>query len=113
MPKVNAKFEFIKMLDSFRDDRYTPTKRSNAQHLIEYEKQLLYQKKKIRESHAIAYGFIRLWYKYELRKYSHWSYLLFAWQTRSCLILVHQFYLKIKSDKTRELSDIKFSGPQT
>ena len=26
---------------------------------------------KIGECHATAYGFLRLWYKYELRKYSH------------------------------------------
>ena len=29
------------------------------------------QMKKIRECHATAYGFLRLWYTYELRKYSH------------------------------------------
>ena len=42
----------------------TPTKRSNTQHLVEYEKQLL------GECHTTVYGFLRLWYKYELRKYS-------------------------------------------
>ena len=50
-----------------------PTKRSNAQHLVEYEKQLLHEENKKSGNvmqHA-AYGFLRLWYKYELRKYSH------------------------------------------
>ena len=31
----------------------------------------LCRKLKIGEYHATAYGFLRLWYKYELRKYSH------------------------------------------
>ena len=37
-----------------------PTKRSNAQHLIEYEKQLLYESQKVREYQATAYGFLHL-----------------------------------------------------
>ena len=41
------------------------------------------------------------------------SYLLFEPETSSCQILVqHLFYVKSKSDKTRELSDLKFI-PQT
>ena len=43
-----------------------PSKPSNAQHLVEYEKQLLYE-----ENKKSVYGFQGLWYKYELRKYSH------------------------------------------
>ena len=36
-----------------------PTKLSNAPHLVEYEKQLLYEEnKKIVECHATAYGFL-------------------------------------------------------
>ena len=31
----------------------------------------LWRKSKIGKCHATAYGFLRLWYKYELRKYSH------------------------------------------
>ena len=40
------------------------------------------------------------------------SYLLFARKTRSCRYPVHLFYAKCKSDKTKELSDLKFI-PQT
>ena len=37
----------------------TPTKRSNAQHLFEYEEQLLHvENKKISECHATAYAFL-------------------------------------------------------
>ena len=56
------------LLDNFKVN--APTKRSNAQHLVEYEKQLLYEEIKKRECHATAYGFLRLWYKDDLRKYS-------------------------------------------
>ena len=52
----------------------TPTKRSNAQHLIGYEKQLLYDENtKISECHAIAFGsyVCGINTMYELRKYSY------------------------------------------
>ena len=50
---------------------HMPTKRSNAQHLVEYEKQLLQEENKnIEECHAIAYAILRLWYKFEVRKFS-------------------------------------------
>ena len=66
----------------FRDDvgicsdisQFMPTKQSNAQHLVEYEKQLvttLLRASKFGECHAKAHGFQRLWYEYELRKSSH------------------------------------------
>ena len=59
-------------LSFIRQGLYTPTKRSNAQHLAEYEKQLLYEEnKKIWECYATAYGFLRLWYNYEFKKYSN------------------------------------------
>ena len=39
---------------------------------LDIKKQLLYEEnKKSGECHATTYGFLRLWYKYELRKYSH------------------------------------------
>ena len=45
----------------------TPTKRSNAQHLVEYVKQLLQEEnQKSGNIHAIAYAFLRLWYKFEV-----------------------------------------------
>ena len=55
-----------------RNSVFTPTNRSNAQHLVEYEKQLLYEVNKsiFGECHATAYGLLRLWYKYKLRKCS-------------------------------------------
>ena len=34
--------------------------------------------KKIRECHAIAYGFLRLLYKYKLRRYTHYVIFTFA-----------------------------------
>ena len=75
----------------------------NAQHLVTIPPG---RESHIRKYHATAYVFRRLWYKYELRKYSHQVIFTFR-ATRSCRILVHLFYAKSKSDKTRELSDLK------
>ena len=50
-----------------------PTKRSNAQHLVEYEKQLYYEENK--KSGDVMQQLMD--YKYELRKYSHWVILTF------------------------------------
>ena len=56
---------------------HTPTKYSDAQPLGECEKQMSKEEKKTnRECHAIAYGFLCLRYKYEVRKYSH--YVIFT-----------------------------------
>ena len=45
-----------------------PTKRSNAKHLIEYEKQLLYKENKEMRGNVMQQPML---YKYDFRKYSH------------------------------------------
>ena len=48
-----------------------PTRGSNAQPLVNLKKIALGRESKIGERHAIAYGFLRLWYKKEVIKFSH------------------------------------------
>ena len=60
------------------------------------------------ECHATVYGFLRLWYKYELRKYSH--YVIFTFRAINTFLLnsCTPILAKCASDKTREISDLKF-----
>ena len=53
---------------------YTPTKRPNAQHLVEFEKHLL----QAENLHATAYASLHLWYKFEVRKFLILLDLLFV-----------------------------------
>ena len=51
-----------------------PTKRANAQSLMNLKKikiNALGRESTIGKCHRIAYRFLRLWYKYEVRKFSH------------------------------------------
>ena len=50
---------------------------------------------------SLACWFLRLWYKYELRKYSDWVIFTLRLWTCSCWILVHLFCAESKSDKAR------------
>ena len=88
--------------------RVTPTKRQNTQHLVDYEKQLLYENKKIRVCHATAYGFLRLWYKYKLRSILIMSYFTFRMINMFLSNSGTPIFCESKSGKTRDISDLKF-----
>ena len=83
---------------------YTPTKRPNAQHLVEYEKQLLYEENQnsgnVMQQPMDSYVCCM---NSSSESILIRSYLLFARLKRSCRIPVNIFYAKSKSDKTREL----------
>ena len=89
--------------------QYTPTKRSNAQHLVEYEKQLLYEENlnsgnvMQQPMDSFVCGINSSSESILIR-----SYLLSARLTRSCRNPVHIFYAK----SLIKLSTLKFI-PQT
>ena len=59
---------------------YTPTKHSDAQPLVEYEEQLPWEdnKKKSRECHAIAFGFLLLWHRLRAHKVFSLCHIYFS-----------------------------------
>ena len=91
---------------------HTPTKRSIAHHLVEFEKQLLYEENQKCNS---------LWiptptFVVEIRARTVFSFGRFTLSRDKHVPVefryTYMFYTKSKSDKTRELSDLKLK-PQT